>query len=134
MASPSLSTFEADAADPPARSRSRSRCPSLEAVERVRQHPYVRLALNGSFSALWAGQLISLFGDRLNQLALVAVVAISTGSALATGLVFFVGDAAEPAPQPDRGHVRRSLGPQGGHGRQRHPARGASCCSCRSPR
>ena len=55
----------------------------------VRQHPYVRLALNGSFSALWAGQLISLFGDRLNQLALVAVVAISTGSALATGLVFF---------------------------------------------
>ena len=55
----------------------------------VRQHPYVRLALNPSFSALWAGQLISLFGDRLNQLALVAVVAISTGSALATGLVFF---------------------------------------------
>ncbi len=38
---------------------------------------------------MWAGQLISLFGDRLNQLALVAVVAISTGSALATGLVFF---------------------------------------------
>jgi MFS family permease len=62
----------------------------VEVVERVRQHPYVRLALNGSFSALWAGQLISLFGDRLNQLALVAVVAISTGSALATGLVFFV--------------------------------------------
>jgi MFS transporter, DHA3 family, macrolide efflux protein len=61
----------------------------VEAAERVRQHPYVRLALNGSFSALWAGQLISLFGDRLNQLALVAVVAISTGSALATGLVFF---------------------------------------------
>ena len=66
-----------------------SRRPSPETVERVRQHPYVRLALNGSFSALWAGQLISLFGDRLNQLALVAVVAISTGSALATGLVFF---------------------------------------------
>jgi MFS family permease len=59
-----------------------------EAVERVRQHPYVRLALNGSFSALWTGQLISLFGDRLNQIALVSVVLISTGSALATGLVF----------------------------------------------
>ena len=58
-------------------------------VERARQHPYVRLALNGSFSALWSGQLISLFGDRLNQMALVAVVAISTGSPLATGLVFF---------------------------------------------
>jgi DHA3 family macrolide efflux protein-like MFS transporter len=61
----------------------------VETVERVRQHPYVRLALNSSFSALWAGQLISLFGDRLHQLALVAVVGISTGSALATGLVFF---------------------------------------------
>jgi MFS family permease len=59
-----------------------------EAVERVRQHPYVRLALNGSFSALWTGQLISLFGDRLNQIALVSVVLISTGSPLATGLVF----------------------------------------------
>ena len=59
-----------------------------EVVERVRQHPYVRLALNGSFSALWTGQLISLFGDRLHQLALVAVVLISTGSPLATGLVF----------------------------------------------
>lgn len=60
-----------------------------EAAERVRQHPYVRLALNSSFSALWAGQLISLFGDRLHQVALAAVVQISTGSLLATGLVFF---------------------------------------------
>jgi MFS family permease len=59
-----------------------------EAIERVRQHPYVRLALNGSFSALWTGQLISLFGDRLNQIALVSVVLISTGSPLATGMVF----------------------------------------------
>ena len=75
--------------EPPARSPIPIPRPSPEAVERVRQHPYVRLALNGSFSALWSGQLISLFGDRLNQLALVAVVAISTGSALATGLVFF---------------------------------------------
>jgi DHA3 family macrolide efflux protein-like MFS transporter len=60
----------------------------VEVVARVRQHPYVRLALNGSFSALWAGQLISLFGDRLNQIALVSVVLISTRSPLATGLVF----------------------------------------------
>ncbi|MCJ7710262.1 MAG: DUF5317 domain-containing protein, partial [Chloroflexi bacterium] len=37
---------------------------------RVRRHPYVRLALNGSFSALWVGQVISLFGDRVNQIAL----------------------------------------------------------------
>jgi MFS family permease len=64
--------------------------PATEAaVGVVRQHPYVRLALNSSFSALWAGQLISLFGDRLHQLALVAIVAFETGSVLATGLVFF---------------------------------------------
>ena len=88
LSSPSLSLFEADAAVPGATAIPLPR-PSDETVERVRQHPYVRLALNGSFSALWAGQLISLFGDRLNQLALVAVVAVSTGSALATGLVFF---------------------------------------------
>jgi DHA3 family macrolide efflux protein-like MFS transporter len=89
MASPSLTTFETDMATPGSITVTIPR-PSIEAVERVRQHPYVRLALNGSFSALWAGQLISLFGDRLNQVALVTVVAISTGSALATGLVFFV--------------------------------------------
>ena len=59
------------------------------AVQRVRQHPYVRLALNGSFSALWAGQFISLLGDRLHQLALVAVVWIATGSEIASGMVFF---------------------------------------------
>ena len=91
LASPSLASFEAGAATAdtlPPHVIEIPR-PSVEAVERVRQHPYVRLALNGSFSALWSGQLISLFGDRLNQLALVAVVAISTGSALATGLVFF---------------------------------------------
>jgi MFS transporter, DHA3 family, macrolide efflux protein len=58
-------------------------------VGRVREHPYVRLALNGSFSALWTGQLISSFGDRLNQVALFAVVLYSSHSALASGLVFF---------------------------------------------
>jgi len=103
LASPSLETFEPDDRVPQTMTMaSATAAPTasraipipipeapVEAVERVRQHPYVRLALNGSFSALWAGQLISLFGDRLNQLALVAVVAISTGSALATGLVFF---------------------------------------------
>jgi MFS family permease len=55
---------------------------------RVRRHPYVRLALNPSFSALWAGQLISLFGDRIHQMALAAVVLGATGSALASALVF----------------------------------------------
>ena len=28
--------------------------PGAEVVERVRRHPYVRLALNSSFSSLWA--------------------------------------------------------------------------------
>jgi MFS family permease len=48
----------------------------------------VRLALNGSFSALWSGQLVSLFGDRVHQMALAATVYTFTGSALATALVF----------------------------------------------
>lgn len=62
--------------------------PSHETVERVRRHPYVRLALNGSFSALWAGQLISLFGDRIHQLALAAAVLAITNSAFASAMVF----------------------------------------------
>ncbi len=62
--------------------------PSPETLARVRRHPYVRLALNGSFTALWAGQLISLFGDRIHQVALAAAVFIVTGSPLATALVF----------------------------------------------
>ena len=57
-------------------------------MERVRRHPYVRLGLNGSFTSLWAGQLISLFGDRIHQLALAAAVLVTTGSALATAMVF----------------------------------------------
>jgi MFS family permease len=62
--------------------------PSPETLARVRRHPYVRLGLNGSFTSLWAGQLISLFGDRIHQLALAAAVLVTTGSALATALVF----------------------------------------------
>jgi MFS family permease len=57
-------------------------------VARVRHHPYVRLALNGSFSALWLGQLISLFGDRIHQIALAFLVLEVTDSPLAVGLVF----------------------------------------------
>ncbi len=64
--------------------------PEPEVFGRVRRHPYVRLALNSSFTALWTGQLVSLFGDRLHQVALAAVVLVTTGSALATGLVFMV--------------------------------------------
>src|SRR4051812_38765485 len=42
--------------------------PGIEIGARVRRHPYVQLALNGSFSALWTGQLISMFGDRIHQI------------------------------------------------------------------
>jgi MFS family permease len=65
------------------------RGPSL--LERLRAHPYVRLALNPSFSALWTGQVISLFGDRVNQIALAAFVYETTDSPLAVALTFFVG-------------------------------------------
>ena len=61
------------------------------AGRRLRNHPYVRLALNGSFSALWAGQVISLFGDRVNQIALGAFVFEVTKSPLAVALTFFSG-------------------------------------------
>ena len=59
--------------------------------ERARRHPYVRLAVNPSFSALWVGQVISLFGDRVNQIALAAFVYETTDSPLAVALAFFVG-------------------------------------------
>jgi DHA3 family macrolide efflux protein-like MFS transporter len=58
---------------------------------RVRRHPYVRLAVNGSFSALWVGQVISLFGDRVNQIALGAFVYEITDSPFAVALTFFMG-------------------------------------------
>jgi DHA3 family macrolide efflux protein-like MFS transporter len=59
-------------------------------LERVRRHPYVRLALDGSFSALWMGQLISLLGDKIHQVALAFVVLNATDSAGAVGAVFLV--------------------------------------------
>lgn len=58
-------------------------------LARALGHPYVRLAQNGSFGALWMGQLISLFGDRLHQLALVALVGEATqNGAFAVAMVF----------------------------------------------
>jgi len=62
--------------------------PKIEVAERVRRHPYVRLALNSSFSALWTGQLISLFGDRVHQIALTFLVAAVTDSPVAVAFVF----------------------------------------------
>ena len=58
-------------------------------LARALGHPYVRLAQNGSFGALWMGQLVSLFGDRLHQLALVALVGEATqNGAFAVAMVF----------------------------------------------
>jgi DHA3 family macrolide efflux protein-like MFS transporter len=65
-----------------------ARRPRRSALVRVRRHPYVRLALNGSFSALWVGQLISLFGDRVNQIALLFFVFEITKSPLQVALTF----------------------------------------------
>lgn len=62
--------------------------PAPEAVAHDRRHPYVRLALSPSFSALWIGQLISLFGDRIHQIALAFLVLTVTDSAIAVGAVF----------------------------------------------
>ncbi len=58
------------------------------AVERVRRHPYTRLALNSAFSSLWVGNLISLFGDRVHQVALAFLVLGITGSPLAVAATF----------------------------------------------
>jgi MFS family permease len=60
----------------------------IEIGERVRRHPYVQLALNGSFSALWTGQLISMFGDRVHQIALAFLVLGLTNSLVAVAFVF----------------------------------------------
>jgi MFS transporter, DHA3 family, macrolide efflux protein len=64
--------------------------PAPQVLERVRRHPYVRLALDGSFTALWTGQLFSALGDRIHQVALVFVVYGATESAIAVGLIFLV--------------------------------------------
>lgn len=64
--------------------------PEPQILERVRRHPYVRLALDGSFTALWTGQLVSALGDRIHQVALAFVVFEATDSPIAVGAVFLV--------------------------------------------
>jgi MFS family permease len=56
--------------------------------QRIRQHPYVRLARDARFSGFWLAGTISLFGDRLHQIALGVLVLEATDSPLQTGLVF----------------------------------------------
>ena len=64
--------------------------PPSAVLERVRAHPYVRLALDSSFSALWTGQLISLIGDRVHQVALAFLILRATNSPIAVGAVFLI--------------------------------------------
>jgi DHA3 family macrolide efflux protein-like MFS transporter len=62
--------------------------PRIEIGARVRRHPDAQLALNSSFSALWTGQLISMFGDRVHQIALAFLVLGLTNSLVAVAFVF----------------------------------------------
>ncbi|CAN5751763.1 hypothetical protein BH24CHL6_BH24CHL6_05590 [soil metagenome] len=55
---------------------------------RIRGHPYVRLSLDSRFVSFWLSQTISLFGDRLHQVALAVLVYAVTNSPLLTGMVF----------------------------------------------
>ena len=48
----------------------------------------MRLARDARFSAFWLAGTISVFGDRLHQIALGVMVLALTGSAMQTGLVF----------------------------------------------
>ena len=91
MASPSLTMLPEAGAEalPAAPATAVARPRRRPLLVRARRHPYVRLALNGSFSALWMGQVVSLFGDRVHQIALLALVYNQTeGSALAVALAF----------------------------------------------
>jgi DHA3 family macrolide efflux protein-like MFS transporter len=63
--------------------------PAAGPLARFRAHPYVRLARDPRFSAFWTSQTISLFGDRINQIAIGVLVLARTGSPLDAGLVFF---------------------------------------------
>ena len=57
------------------------------------ESPYLRLVRNVDFSLLWVGQLVSLFGDRLHQVAVAFLVFAQTGSALSVGLTFAAASA-----------------------------------------
>jgi MFS transporter, DHA3 family, macrolide efflux protein len=77
--------------------------PSLPLGERIRGHSYVRLALDARFVAFWMAQTISLFGDRLHQVALAVLVYGMTNSPLATGLVFLAATLPNIALGPIAG-------------------------------
>jgi MFS family permease len=51
------------------------------------QSPYLRLARNANFSLMWVGQLVSLLGDRVHQIALAFLVA-ARGNPIEVGITF----------------------------------------------
>ena len=51
------------------------------------QSPYLALVRNRNFSLLWVGQLISFFGDRVNQVA-IGVLVLQRATPLDVGIVF----------------------------------------------
>jgi DHA3 family macrolide efflux protein-like MFS transporter len=90
LSSPALAPLpdEFDALEAGSQARASAAAVARRAAPR-RHHPYVRLALNGSFSALWVGQLISLLGDRIHQVALAFLVLGAThNSPSAVAFVF----------------------------------------------
>jgi hypothetical protein len=64
--------------------------PVAPILDRVRHHPFVRLALDSSFSALWTGQLISALGDRIHTVAIAFLVFDATRSPIAVAAAFLV--------------------------------------------
>ncbi|MFI5253981.1 MAG: MFS transporter [Candidatus Limnocylindrales bacterium] len=89
--------------------------PPLPLAVRIAEHPYVRLALDARFAAFWIGQTISLFGDRLHQIALAVLVFGATDSPLATALVFLTAALPNLIISPiagtfvDRWDLRRTM-------------------------
>jgi MFS family permease len=55
--------------------------------EEAAQSPYLRLFTNGNYALLWCGQLVSLMGDRIHQVALGFLVA-TRGTPLDVGFTF----------------------------------------------
>jgi MFS transporter, DHA3 family, macrolide efflux protein len=81
----------------------RAAAPTPRLGARIRGHPYVHLALDARFVAFWLAQTISLFGDRLHQVALAVLVYGVTDSPLATGLVFLAATLPNIALGPIAG-------------------------------
>lgn len=59
-----------------------------EAAGVRRQSPYLRLVRNRNYSLLWIGQLVSLLGERIHQVALGFLVLRATESPVDVGLTF----------------------------------------------